>query len=203
MIHVKISVTEARFANHALRACVTPDALSMMPANWRVTYLVATDHRVRREDAVDALKLEHAAVLNILRTAKDREVLQSNSLRRTLRDALECLDCLRRDHWIDNLALWSKIQELSKKNRALETRNCERIARIEAGSRERVARLEARVDELEGKVFCSMCMDQDKTCALFCGHAFCEPCLVRWSETADTCPLCRQGALKKWIRVYL
>ena len=40
---------------------------------------------------------------------------------------------------------------------------------------------------------CIICLDSyKKPTKIFCGHTFCNECILNWSEKSDKCPICRQ-----------
>ena len=53
--------------------------------------------------------------------------------------------------------------------------------------------LEAKVQDLEDRFLCSICMERNKTIVFLCGHGACSPC----SETLNTCHMCRSVITKK------
>lgn len=41
---------------------------------------------------------------------------------------------------------------------------------------------------------CIICLNSyRKPTKLFCGHTFCNECIVNWSSQSDKCPICRQS----------
>ena len=41
---------------------------------------------------------------------------------------------------------------------------------------------------------CIICFNSYKTpTKIFCGHTFCQECIVSWSSQSDKCPICRQS----------
>ena len=41
---------------------------------------------------------------------------------------------------------------------------------------------------------CIICLNSyKKPTKLFCGHTFCNECIVNWSSQSDKCPICRQS----------
>jgi len=53
--------------------------------------------------------------------------------------------------------------------------------------------LEAKVQDLEDRFLCSICMERNKTIVFLCGHGACPQC----SETLSTCHMCRSVITKK------
>jgi E3 ubiquitin-protein ligase mind-bomb len=53
--------------------------------------------------------------------------------------------------------------------------------------------LEAKVQDLEDRFLCSICMERNKTIVFLCGHGACSAC----SETLNTCHMCRSVITKK------
>ena len=53
--------------------------------------------------------------------------------------------------------------------------------------------LEAKVQDLEDRFLCSICMERNKTIVFLCGHGACPQC----SETLTTCHMCRSVITKK------
>jgi len=40
---------------------------------------------------------------------------------------------------------------------------------------------------------CIICLNSyQQPTKIFCGHTFCNKCIVNWSEKSDKCPICRQ-----------
>lgn len=50
---------------------------------------------------------------------------------------------------------------------------------------------------------CIICLNSyQKKTKIFCGHTFCNECIVNWSEKSDKCPICRRSFNLKVIHNY-
>lgn len=42
------------------------------------------------------------------------------------------------------------------------------------------------------KITCSICLSESTdNIRLFCSHSYCSPCIIRWYNIKQTCPICR------------
>ena len=68
------------------------------------------------------------------------------------------------------------------------SKKIQELGYLENEKEKNIQTLEKQISFLEDSMECSICFDNSKNCALFCGHQFCYSCCSR----INCCPFCRK-----------
>ncbi|EDO48726.1 predicted protein [Nematostella vectensis] len=117
-----------------------------------------------------------------------RKVLDLRQFCKVYRDVTKQVRCTKT---MDDEEQW---EEVDKDGQSYHTISLEQARETLSASM-----IFSRVDEAtsEGMEECCICMEQQSEIILACVHSFCKSCIDRWSDSHNTCPICRDLLEKK------